>query len=42
MEPLLYKLVLQTLDDEDLGFIGVVEHPLHGVTPTGYAARHEV
>ncbi|HBJ84733.1 MAG TPA: hypothetical protein DDZ88_12855 [Verrucomicrobiales bacterium] len=42
LEPILSKLVLQTLEDEDLGFIGVVQHPLHGVTPTEYAARHEL
>jgi hypothetical protein len=42
LEPLLSKLVLQTIDDEDLGFIGVVEHPLDGVTPTEYTARHEL
>jgi hypothetical protein len=42
LEPLLSKLVLQTLDDEDLGSIGVVEHPLYGVTPREYAARHEL
>lgn len=41
-EPLFSKLVLQALTEEDLGFIGLVTHPLHGVTPTEYAAYHEL
>jgi len=42
LESLLSKLVLQNLNDEDIDTIGVVQHPLNGVTPTEYAARHEL
>jgi hypothetical protein len=39
LEKLLSRLVLRTLDYEDENFIGVVQHPLNGITPSDYAAR---
>lgn len=42
LESLLSKTLLQKLDDEDLGFIGYVEHPKHDITPPEYAALHGI